>query len=128
MSKGHDHDGHQAASFERRTRAGLPHGDGADREEPLPHPLATAAGLRHRRDGRGAFVFDALVRILIKHYNAGGPSQLGDKRANNGIDPTILTPGALGQAERASADVAGRRRPVDGPADCVLAGWLPQIT
>jgi hypothetical protein len=30
------------------------------------------------------------LRILIKRYNEGGPSQLGDQRANNGTEPTIL--------------------------------------
>jgi transposase len=35
------------------------------------------------------------VRILIKRYNEGGPDLLGDQRANNGTEPTILTPGAL---------------------------------
>jgi transposase len=35
------------------------------------------------------------VRILIKRYNEGGPDLLGDQRANNGTEPTILTPDAL---------------------------------
>ena len=35
------------------------------------------------------------LRILVKRYNEGGPSQLGDQRANNGTEPTILTRGAL---------------------------------
>ena len=35
------------------------------------------------------------VGILIKRYNEGGPSQLGDQRANNGTEPTILTQDAL---------------------------------
>jgi len=35
------------------------------------------------------------VRILIKRYNKGGPGRLGDQRANNGTEPTILTPEAL---------------------------------
>ena len=35
------------------------------------------------------------VRILIKRYNEGGPSRLGDQRANNGTEPTILTLDAL---------------------------------
>jgi hypothetical protein len=35
------------------------------------------------------------VRILIKRYNAGGPDRLGDQRAHNGTEPTILTPDAL---------------------------------
>ena len=36
------------------------------------------------------------VRILIKRYNEGGPDRLGDQRASNGTEPTILTPEALG--------------------------------
>src|SRR3977135_2144850 len=36
------------------------------------------------------------VRILIKRYNAGGAALLGDQRVNNGTEPTILTPAALG--------------------------------
>jgi len=39
------------------------------------------------------------VRILIKRYNEGGPELLGDQRANNGTEPTILTPGALGKLQ-----------------------------
>lgn len=35
------------------------------------------------------------VRILIKRYNEGGPDRLGDQRAHNGTEPTILTPEAL---------------------------------
>jgi hypothetical protein len=35
------------------------------------------------------------VRILIKRYNEGGPDRLGDQRAHNGTEPTILTPDAL---------------------------------
>jgi transposase len=35
------------------------------------------------------------VNILVKRYNEGGPDRLGDQRANNGAEPTILTPAAL---------------------------------
>ena len=35
------------------------------------------------------------VRILIHRYNDGGPDRLGDQRASNGAEPTILTPEAL---------------------------------
>ena len=35
------------------------------------------------------------VRSLIKRYNEGGPERLGDQRASNGAEPTILTPDAL---------------------------------
>jgi transposase len=35
------------------------------------------------------------VRILIRRYNEGGPDRLGDQRANNGTEPTILTTEAL---------------------------------
>src|SRR5262245_10801014 len=32
------------------------------------------------------------ARILVKRYNEGGPELLGDQRAHNGTEPTILTP------------------------------------
>jgi hypothetical protein len=35
------------------------------------------------------------VHQLIKRYNEGGPERLGDQRANNGTEPTILTAAAL---------------------------------
>jgi len=35
------------------------------------------------------------VRMLIKRYNEGGPDRLGDQRAHNGTEPTILTQDAL---------------------------------
>jgi transposase len=35
------------------------------------------------------------VRILIKRYNEGGPNRLGDQRAHNGTEATILTSEAL---------------------------------
>ncbi len=35
------------------------------------------------------------VRELARRYNEGGPEVLGDRRVNNGTQPTILTPGAL---------------------------------
>jgi transposase len=35
------------------------------------------------------------VNILVKRYNEGGPERLGDQRANNGAEPTILTAAAL---------------------------------
>jgi transposase len=35
------------------------------------------------------------VNILVKRYNEGGPERLGDQRANNGAEPTILTTAAL---------------------------------
>src|SRR5882724_3376900 len=40
------------------------------------------------------------VRILIKRYNECGPDLLGDQRANNGTEPTILTPGALDELKK----------------------------
>lgn len=47
------------------------------------------------------------VRILIKRYNEGGADRLGDQRAHNGTEPTILTPEAL----------AGLRERLQSPAD-----------
>jgi Homeodomain-like domain-containing protein len=35
------------------------------------------------------------VYQLVKRYNAGGPDFLGDQRAHNGTEPTIVTPEAL---------------------------------
>ena len=35
------------------------------------------------------------VYQLVKRYNAGGPDCLGDQRAHNGTEPTIVTPQAL---------------------------------
>jgi transposase len=35
------------------------------------------------------------VYQLVRRYNAGGPSCLGDQRANNGTEPTIVTPQAV---------------------------------
>jgi hypothetical protein len=35
------------------------------------------------------------VHQLIRRCNEGGPEQLGDQRANNGTEPTILTAAAL---------------------------------
>ncbi len=35
------------------------------------------------------------VKALVKRYNEGGPSLLGDQRAGNGAEPRILTPEAL---------------------------------
>ena len=35
------------------------------------------------------------VYQLIKRYNAGGPDCLGDQRAHNGTEPTIVTPRAV---------------------------------
>src|SRR5262245_42417758 len=40
------------------------------------------------------------VRILVKRYNEGGPELLGDQRAHNGTEPTILTPDALDALKR----------------------------
>jgi transposase len=35
------------------------------------------------------------VYQLVRRYNAGGPRCLGDQRANNGTEPTIVTPQAV---------------------------------
>lgn len=35
------------------------------------------------------------VKALVKRYNEGGPERLGDQRAHNGTEPTILTLEAL---------------------------------
>ena len=104
--RGHDHDRHQAASFERRIRAGLPRGDGADREEPLPR-LWLSRGYDIDETPEVLSFSTRWLRILIKRYNEGGPSQLGDQRANNGTEPTILTPGALGSARPVKAALRG---------------------
>ena len=49
---------------------------------------------------------------LIKRYNEGGLYRLGDKRVNNGTEPTIVTPQAPCRVERADQDAARRRWPV----------------
>lgn len=64
------------------------------------------------------------VRSLIKRYNEGGPERLGDQRAHNGSEPSILTPAALeALKERLSAppDDGGQWT---GPK---IARWLAQF-
>src|SRR5262245_52360599 len=59
------------------------------------------------------------VRILVKRYNEGGPELLGDQRAHNGTEPTILTPDALDALKRRLTMVGcGRVRRS-------RAGWRP---
>jgi transposase len=63
------------------------------------------------------------VRSLIKRYNEGGPELLGDQRVNNGTEPTILTPDALGGLQerlRTPPDDGGQWT---GPK---IARWLAQ--
>jgi len=64
------------------------------------------------------------VRALIKRYNEGGPELLGDRRAHNGTEPTILTPQAL----------AALRQRLQSPPDDgglwtgpKIAGWLAEF-
>jgi hypothetical protein len=65
------------------------------------------------------------VRTLIKRYNEGGPERLGDQRAHNGTEASILTPEAL--AGCGAAEVAARGwRAVDGAEDRTLARRLPR--
>jgi hypothetical protein len=66
------------------------------------------------------------VKALIKRYNKGGPERLGDQRANNGTEPTSLTPQASERAQAADQDSARRWRspqvcvyPSIGLRDCV---------
>jgi transposase InsO family protein len=62
----------------------------------LPFSCALASVARLRRGGGAVFVLSTRwVRILIKRYNEGGPHRLGDQRAHNGTEPTILTQAAL---------------------------------
>jgi transposase len=63
------------------------------------------------------------VRILIKRYNEGGPSQLGDQRANNGTEPTILTPDALGELKERLKTPPDDGGVWTGPK---IARWLAQ--
>jgi transposase len=63
------------------------------------------------------------VRILIKRYNEGGPSQLGDQRANNGTEPTILTPDALGELKQRLQTPPDDGGVWTGPK---IARWLAQ--
>jgi transposase len=63
------------------------------------------------------------VRILIKRYNEGGPELLGDQRANNGTEPTILTPGALGDLQERLKTPPDDGGQWTGPK---IARWLAQ--
>ena len=63
------------------------------------------------------------VRILIKRYNEGGPHLLGDQRANNGTEPTILTPGALGELKERLKTPPDDGGQWTGPK---IARWLAQ--
>jgi transposase len=95
--RGHDHDRHHAASFHCRTRK-----DYRTATEPIAKSHFHALWLLSRGynidETAEILSFSTRwVRILIKRYNEGGPSQLGDQRANNGAVPTILTPDALGE-------------------------------
>lgn len=63
------------------------------------------------------------VGILIKRYNEGGPSQLGDQRANNGTEPTILTPDALGKLKQRLQTPPDGGGVWTGPK---IARWLAQ--
>ncbi len=61
------------------------------------------------------------VRMLIKRYNEGGPARLGDQRAHNGTEPTILTQEALAALKervKSSPDDGGQWT---GPK---IARWL----
>jgi hypothetical protein len=64
------------------------------------------------------------VRALINRYNEGGPETLGDRRAGNGMKPTILTPAAL-----AALKVRIRTPPADGGlwTGPKIARWLAQF-
>lgn len=63
------------------------------------------------------------VRSLIKRYNEGGPALLGDQRVNNGTEPTILTPGALGKLQERLQAPPGDGGQWTGPK---IARWLAQ--
>jgi transposase len=63
------------------------------------------------------------VRILVKRYNEGGPNQLGDQRANNGTEPTILTPDALGELKERLQTPPDDGGVWTGPK---IARWLAQ--
>lgn len=63
------------------------------------------------------------VRILIKRYNEGGPELLGDQRANNGTEPTILTPGALAGLKERLKTLPDDGGQWTGPK---IARWLAQ--
>jgi len=63
------------------------------------------------------------VRSLIKRYNAGGPDLLGDQRANNGAEPTILTPGALDELKERLQTPPDDGGQWTGPK---IARWLAQ--
>jgi len=64
------------------------------------------------------------VKALVKRYNEGGPERLGDQRANNGTEPTILTPEALDALK-----LRIKTPPVDGGlwSGPKVARWLAQF-
>jgi transposase len=61
------------------------------------------------------------VRILIKRYNEGGPDRLGDQRARNGTEPTILTEGALAALKERLTSLPDDSGQWTGPK---IARWL----
>ena len=100
--RGHDHDCHRTASFGRRAGASLQERNRAHCEEPL-------RGYDIDETAEVLSFSTRWVRSLTKRYNEGGPALLGDQRVNNGTEPTILTPGALGQLkERLKAPQTAR--------------------
>jgi transposase len=61
------------------------------------------------------------VRILVDRYNEGGPDRLGDQRAGNGTQATILTPEALAALRERLASPPGDGGQWTGPK---IARWL----
>ena len=111
--KGHDHDRHQTASLSAELEQGY-----RTATEPIGKSHFHALWLLSRGydidETAEILSFSTRwVRILINRYNEGGPSQLGDQRANNGTEPTILTPDALGKLKerlQTTPDDGGRGR------------------
>ena len=64
------------------------------------------------------------VRILIKRYNEGGPDLLGDQRAHNGTEPTILTPEALAALKERLQTPPDDGGQWSGPK---IARWLAEL-
>ena len=65
------------------------------------------------------------VRTLIKRYNEGGPELLGDQRAHNGTEPTILTPDALEALHERLETPPDDGGQWSGAEDRALAGQVP---
>ena len=123
--KGHDHDRHQTASFEPQSWSRVTtRATRADRARATFTRCGCCRGattsMRRQRSCRSrragcAFSSSATTRAA--------PSQLGDQRVNNGTEPTILTPDALGKLKERLKTPPDDGGVWTGPK---IARWLAQ--